>query len=178
MRPETGRVVSEGMVTGFLGYAAVVAFFAVVNLVAGRPPFHTAAVLGSALFWGVRDSAEAVAGPAPILAYNGIHLFVSLLIGLGAAWLVFQAERHRALWYAVFFIFLAGFIYSMAMMGVFAAEIAHLLPWAHIGFANLCAGIVAGVYLWRAHSRLLGELHASSHAGSPEGEGTFPPPGD
>jgi hypothetical protein len=166
MRPRTGRVLAEGIVTGLLGYAAVVAFFAVVNLVAGRPPLHTAAVMGSALFWGVRDSAEAVAGPAPILAYNGIHLVVSLVIGMGAAWLVFQAERHRALWYAVFFIFLAGFIYSVAMMGVFAAEIAQVLTWPLIVFANLCAGVVAGAYLWWAHSRLLGELQASSDDGS------------
>lgn len=178
MRAQTGRVVAEGIVTGLLGYGAVVAFFAVVNLTTGNPPFHTAALMGSALFWGVRESAHVVTGPAPILAYNGVHLLVSLLIGMGAAWLVFQAERHRALWYAVFFIFLAGFIYSVAMMGVFAAEIAHALTWPLIVLANLCAGLVAGLYLWRAHARLLGELSSSSDHGPTGAQGTFSSPVD
>jgi hypothetical protein len=99
-----------------------------------------------------------VAGPAPIIAYNGVHILLSLAIGLGAAWLIFQTEKNRPLWFVVFFVFLAGFVYSVAVMGVFAAEIVPLLSWPRILLANIGAGVTVGGYLWWRHSRLLMEL--------------------
>jgi hypothetical protein len=148
----------EGLVTGFIGYGTVVVLFAVMNLVSGDGLFHTASLLGSALFFGAGSPEEVMAGPAPVIAYNGIHILVSLVIGLGAAWMIFQAEKNRPLWYGVFFIFLAGFIYSVAVMGVFAAELTHLLSWPVILAANLAAGFTAGGYLWWRHLTLLVEL--------------------
>ena len=71
---------------------------------------------------------------------------------------MFQAEKNRPLWYVVFFIFLAGFIYSVAVMGVFAAEMSDLLSWPLILVANLAAGLTAGGYLWWRHVNLLVEL--------------------
>jgi len=150
--------VVEGLVTGLIGYLTIVGVFAVLNLVSGEGLFHTAALLGSALFFAAREPGEIVAGPGPIIAYNGIHILVSLLIGLGAAWLVFQTEKNRPLWYIVFFIFLAGFIYSVTLMGVFAAELSDLLSWPLILVANLSAGVTAGGYLWWRHAQLLVEL--------------------
>jgi hypothetical protein len=153
-----GAWVVEGLVTGLIGYLTIVAVFGMLNVVSGEGLFHTAALLGSALFYGARDAGSLVSGPGPIIAYNGVHILISLLIGLGAAWLVFQAEKNRPLWYVVFFIFLAGFIYSVAVMGVFAAEMSDLLSWPLILFANLAAGFTAGGYLWWRHAGLLVEL--------------------
>ncbi len=148
----------EGLVTGLIGYVTVAGLFALLNLVAGEGVFYTPALLGSALFFGAGGGGDVVAGPAPVIAYNGVHILVSLGIGLGAAWLVFQAEKNRPLWYAVFFVFLAGFIYSVALMGVFAAEVFRLLSWQRILLANLAAGLTAGGYLWWRHAQLLAEL--------------------
>ena len=153
-----GSWIAEGLVTGLVGYVTVVVLFALLNLVSGVGVFHTPALLGSALFFGVRAPDQVVTGPAPIIAYNGIHILVSLVIGLAAAWLVFQAEKNRPLWYVVFFVFLAGFIYGIAVMGVFAAEATHLLSWRTILLANLAAGLTAGGYLWWRHAQLLQEL--------------------
>jgi len=150
--------VVEGLVTGLIGYLTVVVLFAFLNLVSGQGLFHTAALMGSALFFGAREVGEVAPGPAPIVAYNGVHILVSLLIGLGAGWLVFQAEKNRPLWYVIFFIFLAGFIYSVSIMGVFAAEMAGLLSWPMILVANLAAGVTAGGYLWWRHVKLLVDL--------------------
>ena len=97
-------------------------------------------------------------GPGPIIAYNGIHILVSLLIGLGAAWLIFQTEKNHPLWFIVFFVFLAGFVYSVAMVGMLVAEVVELLSWQEIVVANLAAGVTAGGYLWWRHSRLILEL--------------------
>jgi len=150
--------IPDGLVTGLIGYLTVVVFFAVVNLLSGQGAFQTAAVLGSALFFGSGGSGTVVPGPGPIIAYNGVHILASLLIGLGAAWLVYQTERHKPLWFVIFFVFLAGFIYSVTAMGVLAAEMAHLLSWPLILLANLLAGVTGGGYLWWRHIRLPGEL--------------------
>ena len=157
MKGESSWVV-EGLVTGLVGYLTVVVLFAALNLFAGEGVFRTAALLGSALFFGFREGVDPVAGPGPIIAYNGVHIMVSLLIGLGAAWLVFQTEKHKPLWFIVFFLFLAGFIYSVVVMGVFAAEIVHLLSWRVIVVANVAAGVTAGGYLWWRHAQTAREL--------------------
>ncbi len=150
--------IAEGLVAGLIGYVTVVALFGGINLVGGEGLFHTAALLGSALFFGARSAADLVAGPGPIIAYNGVHILMSLVIGLAAAWMIFQTEKNHPLWFIVFFVFLAGFILSLVVMGVLVAEIAHLLSWPVIVVADLAAGITAGGYLWWRHSRLVGEL--------------------
>ncbi len=159
MRTESSWI-PEGLWAGLIGYVTVVVIFGIINLISKEALFHTAALLGSALFFGTRDAAQVVAGPAPIIAYNGVHILASLIIGLGAAWLIFQAEKNRPLWFIVFFIFLAGFIFSLAVMGIFATEVVHLLSWSLILVANVGAGVTAGGYLWWRHSRLLVELAA------------------
>ncbi len=148
----------EGLVTGLIGYITVVILFGGMNALGGEGVFQTAATLGSALFFGARDAESVVPGPDPILAYNGVHLLASLIIGLGASWVVFQIERHHVLWFAAFFIFLAGFIYSVVLMGVLAVEMAGLMGWMPILVANLAAGCTAGGYLWSRHRKLPGGL--------------------
>jgi len=150
--------VPEGLLAGLIGYLTVAFFFGAVNLVSGDSPFHTAALLGSALFFGVRTVGEVVQGPGPIIAYNGFHVLLSLAVGLVAAWLIFQTERNRNLWFIVFFMFLAGFILSVAVVGVLASELVPLLSWPAVLAANVAAGLTAGGYLWWRHSRLLMEL--------------------
>lgn len=175
MRPERSRVLVEGLVAGLVGYAAVALFYAVVNVWAGRSPFFTVALLGSALVErpggvvGVEVTAPAV------IAYNGMHLFVFLAIGFGAAWLLFEAERYPRFWYPVFFLFVAAFVYSLAAVLVFAAPVAESAFWWSVAGANLAAALAMGVYLWRAHPRLWRELR--EHA-DPEAEpDAAPPPG-
>lgn len=153
--------VTEGLITGFVGYGTVVLFFALLNVFSGEGIFHTPEVLGSALFFSGQVGSPP-SGPAPIIAYNGIHVLISLIIGLGAAWLVFQTERHRPLWFVVFFIFLAGFVFGVVIVGVMAAEVSELISWPVIVLANLLAGITAGGYLWRRHRRLWIELGEAS----------------
>ena len=150
--------IPEGLVAGLIGYVTVVVLFGAINLLAGEALFHTASLLGSALFFGARDASGLVSGPGPIIAYNGVHILVSLLIGVGAAWLIYQTEKNRPLWFVVFFVFLAGFIYSVALVGVLVAEVMSLLSWPAIVLANIGAGITAGGYLWWRHSGLLAEL--------------------
>lgn len=158
MRPDRAQVLTQGLIAGFVGYAAVVVFFALANLIAGRSPFHTAAALGSSLFYGLRDPALLTIEPGPVLAYNGVHLILSLIIGTIGAWLIFEIERHHFLWYFVGFIFLAGFIYSLVAIGIISAEIAHVLPWWSVLAANLIWVGSLGIYLWLQHRDLMAAI--------------------
>ena len=48
---------SQGLVAGTIGYAIVVAYFALLNLATGRPLFHTAALLGQLILGTFQASA-------------------------------------------------------------------------------------------------------------------------
>jgi hypothetical protein len=158
MRPDRVQVLVQGFVAGLIAYAAVVLFFLVVNLIAGRSPFHTAAALGSALFYGLREPARLAIEPGPVLAYNGVHMLVSLGAGTIAAWLLFETERHHFIWYFVLFVFLMGFVYSLVLIGIVSAEIAHVLPWGSVLAGNVVWVIALGSYLWFQHRGLVREL--------------------
>lgn len=158
MKPSTARVLSEGLIAGVIGYATVVLFYIIYNVVQGQSVFHTPALLGTALFWRGAAPGNQLVTAAPVIAYNGLHLLAWLIIGVIAAWLFHETEKHHPIWYLVFFIFLAGFLFSMAAVGVFAAELTGVLPWWTIVVTNLLAGLTAGTYLWRAHAGLFRAL--------------------
>lgn len=166
MRPEREEVLLQGVIAGLVGYAAVALFFIVVNLIEGRSPFFTPALLGSALFYGLRDPADLIVQPGPVLAYNGVHLVIFLIVGMAAAWLVFEAELHHYLWYIVFFLFLAGFILSLAVVGVLGAVIGRLIPWWSVLGANLTWALAIGGYLWLTHRGLVRDLQREQRSGT------------
>ncbi len=151
-------MMTQGLIAGLAAYAAVVIFFAVVNIVAGRSPFHTAAALGSALFYGVRDPADMILAPGPVLAYNGVHLIGSLLVGMAVAWLFYEIERYHFLWYIVFFLLLIVFMYSLVFMGMIAAEMARAVPWGLVVAGTVVWTAALGGCLWLQHRALMAQL--------------------
>ena len=158
MKPERTQVFAQGLTAGLLGYVAVALFFAVVNLIAGRSVFHTAALLGSALFYGLRDPAQLLIGPGPVLSYNGLHLIIFLFLGTIAAWLAYMAERGPELWYvgAVIFIFMAFHMYGFFLMLTEPVRAA-LAP--GLMLAGGVIGCVAmGAYLLWVHPRIRSEI--------------------
>jgi hypothetical protein len=158
MKPENEKLLAQGLVAGIVGYAAVVLFFAVVNVIGGRSPFHTAAALGSVLFYDLQDPARLVIEPGPVLAYNGVHLVLSLVAGMVAAWLLFETERHHFIWYFVMFAFVAAFMYSLVVIAIVGAEIAHVVPWWSVVTANVVWLVSLGGYLWFQHRGLMAVL--------------------
>jgi hypothetical protein len=158
MKPERGQVWMQGLFAGLIGYATVVVFFGVLNAIEGRSPFFTVAALGAALFEGVRDPAQVTVAPGSVFAYNGLHLVLFLVVGQVGSWLVYATERHHSLWYVIFFLVLAGFIYGLTITGVFGAEIAHAVPWWSVVAANVAWVAAVAGYFWWSHPRLLGEL--------------------
>lgn len=146
------RVVRLGLVTGAIGYAVVVVFYAAVNLLAGRAVWHTADLLGRALL------GEAATFPATIFVYNGLHLLVFLGLGVAATWLVEETERHPRLWYIVLSLALFVFMHIFGAVAAFAAPVREALPVWSILLASLAAAVAMGAFLWRTHPDLGSEI--------------------
>jgi hypothetical protein len=150
MRPERAAALTQGLVAGLIGYFVFVIYFAGANTLAGDPPFHTANVLGAALF--SLDSTTALA--ASVIAYNGLHLLASLAMGLIASFLVLEVDLHPNLWYFVMFLFIAGLLYAVGLGGIVANEIAGAVTWRQVVIVNVLAAGLSGWYLWRSHPSL------------------------
>lgn len=165
MKAERERVLTEGLIAGFIGYATVVVVFGLVNLATGHSFFFTAALLGNAVL-GSGGSGADLAAPGPIIVYNGIHLITFVLIGLGAAWLISQTELHPGIWYLTFYLFVTVFFVGLVVVRIVAAPVIDQLPWGWpVIWVNLAAVTLMGLYLWKAHPRLWREV---TEHGDPE----------
>ncbi len=147
------RIVFEGLVAGVLAYVAVAVVFAVADLLLGRALFATPAALGGILFYGAREP-SALVSAGPVAAANGVHILLSVALGLVAALLVEETERHPQFFYATFAMVVFFLFASTAVLLGIPSAITRAAPWAVILVANVLGLAVAGVYLWRAHPGL------------------------
>ena len=90
------RTMREGLVVGLIGYTAVAGFYAAFDFLASRGALFTVNLLGRVVFRGLRDPAvlqlPVQIDPTAVVMYTGLHLGVSLAIGVMVAWLVSQAD--------------------------------------------------------------------------------------
>ena len=77
-------ILLEGFMVGMTGAAAVAVWFLVGDLASGAP-FHTPALLGAALFHGLRDAGALVITPRLVGAYTVVHCALFVLFGWAAA---------------------------------------------------------------------------------------------
>ncbi|MFW6206377.1 MAG: hypothetical protein ACOC5J_00415 [Gemmatimonadota bacterium] len=169
MRTRVQQVFGEGLITGIIGYGAVVLFFAGQNLLAGQSPFHTPAVLGAPLVQGTPADQEVVAA---VFAYNGLHLLVFIVVGMMAAWIVTRIERQPSLWYLGFFVFFLIFAYDLVLLLMVTGPEGEP-GWASILAANGLAVLAMGGYLWAIHRGLWEEIR---QRGDPEETADPPTP--
>lgn len=164
MREETRTVFAEGAVAGLIGYAAIVLFFVVVNLLAGLSIFYTAALFGSALFYELRDPASLQVAIAPVATYNMVHLLTFLVLGVLAAWTVSKMEKFPLLWVPVLLavVFVAAYVF-MALF-IFAEPLLGTVAWWQLGVSSVLAAVLMGAYLFQRHPRLRRELASIAHS--------------
>ena len=158
MTETTKLVLVGGLVSGLIGYGTVVLVVSLLNVLGGRSPFYTAAMFGSALFYGLRDPMSLVIDPGPVLAYNMVHLLAFLGIGFLASWLVALAERYPAAQYMmlVALIFVAFHIFAALML--FAEPLLGGSAWLTVGVAGVAAVLLMGWYLLKTHPLLKAAL--------------------
>lgn len=158
MRATTRDILTGGLYAALIGYGTVIVVIALLNLIAGRSPFYTAALFGSALFYGLKDPAALVIAPAPILAYNGVHMLAFLGLGMGASWLVALAERYPTAQYFILVLLVFVAFHVFAGLGFFAHPLLGAAGWWQVGAGTLAAALAMGWYLWRGHPLLRREL--------------------
>lgn len=141
------EVFKKGLISGAIGYVLVSVYYALLNLLIGRSPFATLQAIGHAFFHA------GTAGVGEMLAYNGVHLVAWLALGCIAALLVEEAELHPSFWFVMYFVLLAGFIFSDAFLVLVVGAAAGLSP-ASILIGNVTALAGMGIYLYRAHPGL------------------------
>lgn len=158
MRQETAVTLRGGLFAGLVGYGTIVLFFAILNVVVGRSPFYTAALLGSALFFGLRDAAHLEVTPAAVLAFNMVHAVVMLAVGFLASWLVAQGERHPVSQWAVLVALIFVGFHLFAVVALFAMPLMSAAGWVQLVLASAAAAIAMGWFLLRIHPRLRAAL--------------------
>jgi hypothetical protein len=159
MRTETRDILIGGLWAGIIGYGTVVVVMAVMNVILGRSPFYTAALFGSALFYGLKDPTQLVIAAGPVLAYNGAHMVAFLALGFGASWLTALAERYPTAQYFILFILIFVAFHVYGALGFFAQGLLGAAGWWQIGIGTVAAAVAMAWYLWRAHPLLRRELH-------------------
>jgi len=135
---------------GLIGAALVGVWFFVVDLIAGRP-FFTPSLLGSAVFFGLRDPAAATISVKAVLAYTGLHLVAFHIVGLVVSAILAEARKTpHVLWLLAefFLVFEFGF---QAAIGLTLKPVLAELAWFNVAFGNLIAAGGMGYYLWRVH---------------------------
>jgi hypothetical protein len=158
MRKETEVILQGGLFAGLIGYLTIVLFFVLVNLVGGRSPFETAALLGSALFFGLRDPSQLVITPAPVLTFNMVHALVMLAVGFVASWLVATSEKYPISHYAVLVALIFVGFHLFGAVYFFASPLMGSGAWLPIVVASIAAAITMGAYLLWLHPALRQQL--------------------
>ena len=98
------RIVREGLAAGLLGAAAVAIWFLLYDTAAGVP-LRTPALLGSALFHGLRDPSALVIGWPVVLEYTLVHGAAFVAFGWMAAALLALADREPRLLFVFIMLF-------------------------------------------------------------------------
>ncbi|HEX7121037.1 MAG TPA: hypothetical protein VF178_01615 [Gemmatimonadaceae bacterium] len=169
----TIRPMREGLVVGLIAYVAVALFYAAFDILAARGTLYTVDLLGKAVFRGLRDPGVLFLPSQPdvvaIFWYNALHFVLALAIGLVVTSLVAYAATHPSHAWATMGVVAAGFVVTIALVGVVSTPIRPVLPWWSIVLANTLASVLAGTYLLARHPGLLGRLF-------PRGASTRPYP--
>jgi hypothetical protein len=153
------RVTQEGFIAGLIGAGGVALWFLIVDTISGRP-FYTPALLGSAVFWGLRDPTQVQVVFSTVIGYSMIHVIAFWVVGSAAAALAALVDKVPATLFLVvifFAIFEVGFYILVATV---AQSLLGALAWTNVAIGNGLAAVGMGYYLWRVHPHIREALAA------------------
>ena len=154
------RIAHEGLVSGLLGAGAVAVWFLLYDVAAGVP-LRTPALLGAAVFHGLRDPSALVISTPLVAEYTAVHGLAFVFFGWVAAALLALADRDPRLLFAFIMLFCCFEVFTFVMIEVLAQWLLEAIAWWTILAGNLLAsGVMLGYFL-RGHRVAWGEfLHA------------------
>ena len=143
-------VAREGLVGGLAGAAVVAVWFLLYDLAAGMP-LRTPALLGAALFHGIRDAGAVTPTLPLVLEYTVVHGAAFVLFGWLAAGLLAAADREPRVLFAVIMLFCCLEVAFVALAFVLAEWLLETLHWWTILVGNLLAAVAMVAYFRRGH---------------------------
>lgn len=146
------RVAREGIVAGLLGAAAVAVWFLLYDLAAGMP-LRTPALLGAAVFHGLRDPNALVVTLPLVLQYTMLHGAAFIGFGCAAAGLLALADREPRLLFGFVMLFCCFEVFVLAMIATLAEWLFETLAWWTILTGNLLAALVM-LWFFFGHHRV------------------------
>jgi hypothetical protein len=147
-------VVREGIVGGVIGGAVVAVWFLVYDTLRLFQPFRTPALLGAALFEGLRDPRLLVVRADVILGYTVLHFTAFALFGIIAAGLIVAAEREPRILLALFILFACFEIFFLGFVLVLDEALVGALLWWNVAIGNLLAAAAMLTYFFLGHRAL------------------------
>jgi len=166
---EVTRSLREGLIAGVIGAGGVAIWFLIVDTIGGHP-FYTPSLLGSAVFWGLRDpSLVQVSFPA-VIGYTMIHCLAFWVVGTIGAFLTALVDRMPSTLFLIvvfFAVFEIGFILLLVLV---AAPLLKAIAYSNIAMGNLIAALGMGYYLWRSHPHIREALAAHPLGETDDGE--------
>jgi len=154
------RIAREGLVSGLLGAGAVAVWFLLYDVAAGVP-LRTPALLGAALFHGLRDPSALVITAPLVAEYTAVHGLAFVLFGWVAAALLALADREPRLLFAFIMLFCCFEVFTFVMIQALAQWLLEAIAWWTILAGNLLASAVMLGYFLRGHRVAWGKfLHA------------------
>jgi len=150
-------IIAEGLAVGLAGASVVAIWFMLQDLAAGVP-FRTPALLGAALFKGLRDPSALTVTAATVLKYTAVHGVAFVVFGLAAAGLFALVDQERRVLFAVFMLFCCFEVaFALLLMALSERLLEDISLWSVLG-ANLAASVVMLGMLFRRHHRAPSEL--------------------
>ncbi len=144
------RVAREGLAAGMLGATVVALWFLLYDLAAGTP-LRTPALLGAALFQGLREAHALQITPPLIAEYTLVHGAAFLAFGWVAAALLDLADREPRLLFAFFMLFCCFEVFFFGLIAVLAEWLLEALAWWTILLGNLLAALAMLAFFFREH---------------------------
>jgi hypothetical protein len=137
-------------------------WFLLYDLAAGVP-LRTPALLGSALFHGLRDPGALVISLPVVLEYTAFHGIAFILFGWATAGLLALADREPRLLFGWLILFCCFEVFALAMISALAEWLFESLAWWTILTANLIAAVVMIAIFFRGHRMAVREFLAERH---------------
>ena len=116
------NIIGEGIVVGLAGATAVAVWFLLYDLAAGTP-LRTPALLGAAIFEGLRDPAALEITSALVLKYTVAHGLAFLAFGFAVAGLFALVDYERRVLFAVFMLFCCFEVFAVGMILTLAEQL-------------------------------------------------------
>ena len=150
LSPLWNRTVREGIWAGLLGAAAVALWFLVYDTAAGVP-LRTPALLGAALFQGLREPSALQVTLPLVLQYTIVHGAAFVAFGIAAAGLLTLADRDPRILFALVMLFCCFEVFFAALIAILAEWLLEAMPWWTILGGNLVAAVVMLGFFFREH---------------------------